>query len=419
MANIKKDLLLPLLIISLNKDKEMKKSVVFIMLIALFNGVKAQNSAEKIIAGNTGLHIGGYAQVDFNLPSRDGTIHKNGTLDVHRLVTFFGYNFNEKVSFVSEVEFEHVTEVYVEQAFLDYKIKNNLSVNAGLMLIPMGIQNLYHEPASFNGVERTNVDKYVVPSTWREIGIGVSGRSIEHSLTYQGMVVNGFNGYSKNDDGVLSGVFSGNKGLRSGRQKGAKSYITSPDFAGRVSYYGHPGLNLGLSAYVGDSETKAYDGLDLADETAVAGADSTMVGIKMIGIDARYNQGALELRGQYIIANLSNTDQYNDITGKDLGSKLSGYYAEVGYNLMDGIIPFIESETEELIAFARYENYNTHAAVAEGVTINDAYNRTDITIGLGFKVAQGAMFKADYQIKSNAGSDDKSGQFNFGTAIWF
>ena len=413
MANIKKDLLLPLLIISLNKDKEMKKSVVFIMLIALFNGVKAQNSAEKIIAGNTGLHIGGYAQVDFNLPSRDGTIHKNGTLDVHRLVTFFGYNFNEKVSFVSEVEFEHVTEVYVEQAFLDYKIKNNLSVNAGLMLIPMGIQNLYHEPASFNGVERTNVDKYVVPSTWREIGIGVSGRSIEHSLTYQGMVVNGFNGYNE------GGVFSGNKGLRSGRQKGAKSYITSPDFAGRVSYYGHPGLNLGLSAYVGDSETKAYDGLDLADETAVAGADSTMVGIKMIGIDARYNQGALELRGQYIIANLSNTDQYNDITGKDLGSKLSGYYAEVGYNLMDGIIPFIESETEELIAFARHENYNTHAAVAEGVTINDAYNRTDITIGLGFKVAQGAMFKADYQIKSNAGSDDKSGQFNFGTAIWF
>ena len=93
--------------------------------------------------------------------------------------------------------------------------------------------------------------------------------------------------------------------------------------------------------------------------------------------------------------------------------------AEVGYDLMDGIIPFLESETEELIAFARYENYNTHAAVAEGLTIKDAYNRSDITIGLGFKVAQGAMFKADYQIKSNAGSDDNSGQFNFGTAIWF
>lgn len=378
-----------------------------IMLVALFSNVNAQNSAEKIIAGSEGLQIGGYGQIDFNLPTRDGTIHKNGKLDVHRLVTFFGYNFNEKTSFVSEVEFEHVSEVYVEQAFLDYKIKNNLSVNAGLMLIPMGIQNLYHEPPTFNGVERTNVDKYIIPTTWREIGIGVSGRSLEHSLNYQAMLVNGFNGF----DG--EGVFSGKKGLRSGRQKGAESYITYPDFAGRVSYYGHPGLNLGFSAYIGDSETSAYNDLDLADENAVASADSTMVGIQMIGVDARYTEGPLQLRGQYIVANLSNTDQYNAFTGADLGSKLTGYYAEAGYNLLDG-----KSDTEELIAFARYENYNTHAAV-EGIELNDSYNRTDITIGLGFKVAKGAMFKADYQIKSNAGSDEESGQFNFGTAIWF
>ena len=390
----------------------MKRTSICIILIVLFSNVSAQNSAEKIVAGNPGLHIGGYAQVDFNLNGRDGTIHNNGKLDVHRLVTFFGYNFNEKASFVSEVEFEHVSEVYVEQAFLDYKIKKNLSINVGLMLIPMGIQNLYHEPASFNGVERTNVDKYIIPTTWREMGIGLSGRSLEHSINYQAMLVNGFNGYN---DG---GVFSGKSGLRSGRQKGAESYITYPDFASRVSYYGYPGLNLGFSAYVGDSESKAYDGLDLADESAVAFADSTIIGIQMLGVDARYNKGSLQLTGQYILANLSNTDQYNAITSKDLGSKLTGYYAEVGYNLMDGIIPFIESETEELIAFARYENYNTHAE-SEGVAINDVYNRTEMTFGLGFKVAQGAVFKADYQIKSNASSEEETGQFNFGIGVWF
>ena len=124
------------------KKISLSVAVIFTMLTA----TKAQNSAEKIIAGNQGLHIGGYGQIDFNLALRDGTIYKNGTLDVHRLITFIGYNFNEKASFVSEIEFEHVTEMYIEQAFLDYKIKDNLSVNAGLMLIPMGIQNLYHEP---------------------------------------------------------------------------------------------------------------------------------------------------------------------------------------------------------------------------------------------------------------------------------
>jgi hypothetical protein len=390
----------------------MKKEVIMLLSMALIMNLSAQNSSEKIIAGNTGLHIGGYGQIDFNLNERNGTINNNGKLDVHRLVTFFGYNFNEKASFVSEVEFEHVSEVYVEQAFLDYKIKKNLSINAGLMLIPMGIQNLYHEPPSFNGVERTNVDKYIIPTTWREMGVGLSGRSIEHSINYQVMVVNGFNGYN---DG---GVFSGKSGLRSGRQKGAESYITYPDFAARVSYYGVPSLNVGFSAYLGDSESKAYDGLDLADETAVASADSTIIGIQMIGIDARYNKGALQLTGQYIIAELSNTDQYNGFSGKDLGSKLTGYYYEIGYNLMDGIIPSISSDTEELIAFARYENYNTHAEV-QGISINDSYDRTELTFGLGFKVAQGAVFKADYQIKSDASSDEEKGQFNLGVGIWF
>jgi len=390
----------------------MKRIFISMLLTLIFISVKAQNSAEKIVAGNSGLHIGGYGQVDFNLNERKGTINNNGKLDVHRLVTFFGYNFNDKVSFVSEVEFEHVSEVYVEQAFLDYKINNNFSVNAGLMLIPMGIQNLYHEPPTFNGVERTNVDKYIIPTTWREMGVGVSGRSIEHSINYQAMLVNGFNGY---DDG---GVFSGKSGLRSGRQKGAESYITYPDFSGRVSYYGNPGLNLGFSAYLGDTESKAYDGLDLSDDIAVSSADSTIVGIQMIGIDARYIKGSVQFTGQYVIAELSNTDQYNEYTGKDLGSKLTGYYYEIGYNLMDGIIPSISSNTEELIAFARYENYNTHAET-EGIAINDAYNRTEITLGLGFKVAKGAVFKADYQIKSNSSSDDETGQFNFGVGVWF
>ncbi|MBC8266388.1 MAG: hypothetical protein H8E84_05420 [Flavobacteriales bacterium] len=385
----------------------MKKAILTGILFSMLAVVSAQNSAEKIIAGNQGLYIGGYGQIDFNLPTRDGAIYKNGTLDVHRIITFIGYNFNDKASFVSEIEYEHVTEVYIEQAFLDYKIKDNISVNAGLMLIPMGIQNLYHEPPTFNGVERTNVDKYIVPTTWREMGIGISGRSIEHSLNYQFMVVNGFNGYD--DDGN----FSGKNGLRSGRQKGAKSYITFPDFAARVSYYGQAGLNLGFSAYIGESESKAYNGLDLANETAVASADSTIIGVQMLGVDARYQKGALQLRGQYILANLSNTNQYNAFTAKDLGSKLTGYYAELGYNLLATY-----NTTNELIGFARYENYNTHAA-AEGIEINEAYNRTDITIGLGYKVAKGAMFKADYQILSDASSEGKKGQFNLGVAVWF
>ena len=390
------------------KIKTIRKILIMGILFSTIIMSKAQNTAEKIIGSNQGLHIGGYAQIDYNRQTND-ELNYNATLDVHRLVTFLGYNFNEKTSFISEIEMEHVKETYVEQAFLSHRIKNNLSVNAGLMLIPMGIQNLYHEPPTFNGVERTNVDKYIVPTTWREMGVSVNGRIMDNILAYELMLVNGFNGY----DG--EGVFSGSSGLRSGRQKAAKSYMTAPDFASRFSYVGIPNLNLGLSTYFGESESIAYNGLDLSDKNAVSSADSTIIGINMFGIDGRYQKGALEFRGQYIVADLSNTNQYNTFTGKDLGSKMLGYYAEAGYNLL------AKKETNnELIAFARYENYNTHKEVEEGgISINSNYDRKDVIIGLGLKLAKGAMFKIDYQIQSNGNSNPRTDQINIGTAVWF
>ncbi len=389
------------------KKTKIRKTLIMGILFSTIIISKAQNTAEKIIGSNQGLHIGGYGQIDYNKQINDELNH-NATLDVHRLVTFFGYNFNEKTSFISEIEMEHVKEVYVEQAFLSHSIKNNLTVNAGLMLIPMGIQNLYHEPPTFNGVERTNVDKYIVPTTWREMGVSVNGRMMDNTLSYELMLVNGFNGY----DGA--GVFSGSSGLRSGRQKAAKSYMTSPDFASRFSYLGIPNLNLGLSTYLGESESSAYNGLDLSDENAVMSADSTIIGINMIGIDGRYQQGALQLRGQYVVADLSNTNQYNIFTGKDLGSKMMGYYAEAGYNLLS------KKETnDELIAFVRYENYNTHKEVEDNITINSNYDRKDVILGLGWKLTKGAMFKVDYQIKSNGNANPRTDYINIGTAVWF
>ena len=76
--------------------------------------LQAQNTAENILGGKEGLIIGGYGQIDgnFNLDD-DNKMNSNGKLDVHRLVTFLGYKFNDKATFVSELEYEHVVELYV------------------------------------------------------------------------------------------------------------------------------------------------------------------------------------------------------------------------------------------------------------------------------------------------------------------
>ncbi|MCK4751237.1 MAG: hypothetical protein KAT15_29465, partial [Bacteroidales bacterium] len=279
----------------------------------------------------------------------------------------------------------------------------------GLILVPMGIINEYHEPSTFNGVERPNLDKYIVPTTWREIGAGFTGVLTSASLSYQLYIMNGFNGYD--GDSHLSGT----NGFRKGRQKGAESFMNSPNLAFRVNYFGINGLQLGVSGYGGKTQSSLYHGLDKSDSQALATADSSVVGLAMVGADARYTLGGLVVRAQWNYGMVSNADQYNDFSGSDLGSTVAGWYGELAYNVLHSVERF----RSELIPFFRFEQYNTHAAVESGTTLDPSHDRTDLTFGLGWKMANGAMLKADYQVFKNGGSAESKQQFNAGVAVWF
>lgn len=386
----------------------MRKRLLLILMLAgiTVSYVNGQNAAESLLDSDSKLSIGGYAQIDYNQPL-SSDVHQNGKMDIHRLVMLFAYRFNDRTQFVTEVEYEHVKEVYVEQAFLNYRINPWLNFRGGLLLIPMGIINEYHEPATYNGVERPNLDSKIVPSTWREIGAGFTGNVQNLNLKYQLYVVNGFKSY---DDG---GILRGSDAFRKGRQKGAESILTHPNLSAKIDYYGVPGLKLGLSGYFGETQTSLYDGIAKDDSALEAKADSSVVGMNMVGLDGRYSIDGWVFRGQLNYASLSNTNQYNAFTGKDVGSELFGYYLEAGYDLLNG-----QKTEQKLVPFVRYEKYNTHKAV-DGIEKNLAYDRTDITAGIGWWLAQGAVLKADMQWFDNEATDDFETQLNLGIGIWF
>ena len=357
------------------------------------------NSAQRMLnKTDTKLTIGGYGEITYNQPES-----LNGELDVQRFVLNIGYKFSDKVQFISEIEIEHVEEVFVEQAFINYSVGDNISLRGGLMLVPMGIVNEYHEPTTFNGVERPSVDNKIVPTTWREIGVGVNGSLPDASLSYQAYIFNGFKSTELDGDQV-NGLLKGSSGLRGGRQKGIQSTISSPTFSAKLDYYGILGLRLGLSGYFG--KTQADD--------AIQDLDGAIIGVSMVGFDARYKFKKFEARGQFIYASLTDTDLYNDLTGKDLGSGLMGYYVEGGYN----VLPI--KAKQRLVAFARYEQYDTQASMEGNTQRNDAYNRNDLTAGLSYHIVNGVVLKGDYQFKNNALSGSTvNNQLNFGIGVWF
>lgn len=383
------------------------------LLVLSIIGVKAQdtlgvNGSGKILKelSSQKLVIGGYGQIDYNQTLESG-YRQNGNLDVHRLVMFLGYSFSSKTSLVTEIEYEHVSEVYIEQAFIEHRISSAINLIGGLLLIPMGIVNQYHEPTTFNGVERPTIDSKVVPTTWREIGLGINGRFTNAALSYQLLLVNGLKSYDE------KGLLGGSKGIRSGRQKGAESIISSPNVALKINYFGLSGLQIGAATFLGKTQSTLYHHLDTSNKDAVERADSSRVGIRMFGLDYRFSKGNFHSRGQLIFNNISNTKAYNQFTGQDLGSQTLGWYLEGAWDIRVG------NEAQNLTPFVRYESYNLHHRVAPTIPRDGAYNVKEITAGAGYSLAPGVVVKADIAWAQPQNTQLNQKQFNMGIGFWF
>lgn len=392
-----------------------KKLLVLSILLITYSG-SAQtyldstiNSAMKrvLFANPNEFSIGSYGEAHYNQSIHENNF-SNGKVDLHRVIMYMGYKFNDRLQFFSETEFEHVKEVYVEQAFLNYTYNSLLNVKAGIILIPMGFVNEFHEPTLFNGVERPNVDKYIIPSTWSEMGFGLHGLFKRANMKYQIYAVNGFKGY----DG--SAKINGG-GLRSARQKGAEALMRTPSVTGKLTFFGLNGLRLGVSGYYGTSESSMYNGLDRENQAAIDQADSTRVGIAMTALNMQYTLGKFQLTAVGNYTTMSNTKAYNEFTGSNAAKAIYGYYGELAYRQ-----PLKKNQVyPQMIPFVRYENYDTQYKVDDNITKSEAYQREELTVGLGYQMTPGTILKADYQWVKNGANARPFNVLNIGFGFWF
>lgn len=194
-------------------------------------------------AGASATSVGGYGELHVtNLENRKDGSSKD-EVDFHRFVLFIGHRFSDSVRFYSELELEHAFvkdgggtspgEVELEQAFVEFDLNKSASARAGLFLVPVGILNETHEPPTFYGVERNNVEKDIIPATWWEGGAAVTtslGGGFSTDLAYH------------------SGLKMGsNFKIRDGRQKGASATGNDPAMTARVKWTGLPGVEWALS----------------------------------------------------------------------------------------------------------------------------------------------------------------------------
>lgn len=203
--------------------------------------------------------IGGYGELHYNNIDASDPAYDDKQIDFHRFVLYAGHEFTDDIRFFSEFEIEHVIassddgdkgEVEVEQAYLEFDLRDNLQAKGGLFLLPVGILNETHEPTTFYGVERNDVESIIIPATWWAGGAGLSGQH-ENGVSWDLAVHEGL----MMDPSTFQ--------VRGGRQETSEASAEDLAYTGRVRFTGIPGLELAASAnYQSDASQAGGDGLD-------------------------------------------------------------------------------------------------------------------------------------------------------------
>lgn len=311
--------------------------------------------------------IGGYGELHYN--SKDG----GDEVDFHRFVLYLGHEFNDNIRFFSELEVEHALagegkqgEVELEQAWLEMDINDSHRLRAGLDILPIGIMNLTHEPNTFFGVERNEVEKRIIPTTWWEAGVGLNGE-----------LAPGWNYHA-----VLHSGLHATSSIRGGRQKVSQANADHPAMTASLRYSGIPSLEVGgafqyqsdVTAEKGNNATLFEGHVDWKHQSG-------------FGLRALYAQWDLD---KELVMGRGDDEQY-------------GYYIEPAYRFP---LNFISGEAG---VFVRWS------------VLDYANNKEEERLGVGFNYwpIEEVAFKFDFTNIDDIDAKTTSNTMNLGMAYQF
>ena len=323
--------------------------------------------------------ITGYGEINYNRPTKDAS---KAQVDVRRAVIGFQHRFDDKTKLVSEFEWEHAVtsatdagETEVEQLYIEREFNNGLRAKAGLFLIPAGLLNTNHEPTAYYGVERNFVETAIIPTTWREAGLGLSS-TLDNGLTWDLGLTTGFD-LTKWDPASTDGRESP---LASIHQEGQLAKARDLSVHGALNWRGVPGLLLGGSLFTGKASHATAD---------FAAPDAR---VTLADLHARYTPGRWDLSAVFARGTISNTEALNATFAGNptpVPSSFSGWYAQAAYKIW-------KSGDYTLTPFVRYEQFNT-AKSFSGLDAPTGPEEKVVTLGAGLKLSEGVVLKADYQ----------------------
>ena len=364
-------------------------------------------AASKVYRKTSGLSLGGYGEVHYLSPTASTGAKRTG--DFLRFVTYIGYKFTDRILMNTELEFEHATtssnhagqsgSVSVEFSYLDFLISDPVNVRAGNLLIPMGLINEIHEPTTYRGNLRPVTETEIIPTTWRELGVGVHG-DLSERLSYRLYLVNGQNAESY-----------GPTGIRGGRQKGNRVLFEDVAAVARIDLQATRAVSLGGSFYGGGAaQGRKFDGRDVDVATNLIEGH---VQVRHRGFEGRLLYAASSIGDAGALsAHLS--DPPDDVVVVPEAQR--GWYLEGAYDVARHVERL---EGKNLLVWARYEDVKLQDMVPAGSTPDASLNGSRVTLGVELKPHPNVVLKMDQTFEELDSGEKTDDPFTLGAGFIF
>ena len=424
------------------------------MSAALIAGLASANAqtvaADSVMQHVNGkrLSVGGYGEVAlsrnfysdhvsrYSLADEHKKDPSHGRFDIPHAVIYLGYDFGKGWTMGTEIEFEHGGvgmayekedqeggeseqevekggEVELEQFWIQKSFGRWANIKAGHIVVPVGLNNAYHEPLNFFTVYRPEGENTVLPSTWHQTGISFWGKT--KGWRYELQFLAGLNSDNFTNTGWI------NKGPGTPTEG---EIATKYGTALRIDNYCIKGLRIGLSGYYGHAIGNSYP-------NNKDGAESKYKGVVAIGaIDFTYNNYNWIVRGQADYGYLSDAKQLKYFTNRLNGlspfhhsafvsKNAFAYGIEAGYNVFSQIEKLRQSN-QKMYLFGRYEHYNPYASK----TKNTSYDYTNVqrmAVGINYYPVKQIVVKAEYSHRFLKSQYNNEPAINIGVAYegWF
>lgn len=388
------------------------------------------------------LQLGGYAEAiyshrfytdyfqRYSRPDlyKDGKEH--GRVDIPHFVLTLNYDFGSGWAFGTEMEMEHAGvgaameieeeengeyeseiekggEFVLEQFWIQKSFSKAFNLRLGHIVVPVGGTNMRHLPTEFMGNYRPEGESKIIPSTWHQTGISMWGKFANNNWRYEVQLLPGLDAY----------LFSGGDWIGNGSTSPFEFKIANT-LAGviRVDNYSIKGLQIGLSAYMGNSATNTLKQDGYKDIDGL---------VTVTALDFQYKSNNWIVRGSADYGELSDSDlisKANRGTRKDspspktnIAKAAANIWMEAGYNLF----AFSKNKAlkkQKLFLFGRYNFYDSMYKTVPLMIDETRFERTCYAVGLNYFPIKQVVLKAEFTSRNFKKPFNTENAFNIGVA---